>query len=112
MGTRMGVDFGGTWLRVGVVEGGMDGGAIDRFDKHPTPTSWDRFVEILRPYNAEEIEGVGIAISGPIADHSSVIQAPNLPWLSGRNVRQELETMLGWEPHPKWVTCGQRAGPC
>ena len=48
MGTRMGVDFGGTWLRVGVVDEGIDGGAIDRFDKHPTPTSWDRFVEILQ----------------------------------------------------------------
>jgi predicted NBD/HSP70 family sugar kinase len=72
----------------------MDDGAIDRFDKHPTPTNWDRFIEILRPYDAEEVEGFGIAISGPIADHSSVIQAPNLPWLPGRNVRQDLETTL------------------
>jgi glucokinase len=95
MGKRIGVDFGGTWLRVGVVDEGRDSGAIDRFDKHPTPTNWDRFVEILRPYDAEKVEGFGIAISGPIADHSSVIQAPNLPWLSGRNVRQELEATLG-----------------
>ena len=65
MGNRIGVDFGGTWLRVGVVDEGRDGGAIDRFDKHPTPASWDHFVEILRPYNAKQVEGFGIAISGP-----------------------------------------------
>jgi predicted NBD/HSP70 family sugar kinase len=94
MGKRIGVDFGGTWLRVGVVDEHMNGGAIDRFDKHATPTDWDHFVKILRPYDVEEVEGFGIAISGPIAEHATVIQAPNLPWLSGRNVRKELETTL------------------
>jgi hypothetical protein len=38
----------------------------------------------------------GVWSVGPSnADYSSVIQAPNLPWLSERNVRQELETTLG-----------------
>jgi predicted NBD/HSP70 family sugar kinase len=95
MNKKVGVDMGGTWLRAGVVEEGASGGRINRFVKHPTPSNWDSFVNILAPYDREDIDGFGIAISGPIADHASVIKGPNIPWLEGRNVRQDLQTALG-----------------
>jgi predicted NBD/HSP70 family sugar kinase len=91
---KVGVDMGGTWLRAGVVEEGAHGGRIDRFVKHPTPTDWDGLVNILAPYDRDTIEGFGIAISGPIADHATIIKGPNIPWLEGRNVRQDLQTAL------------------
>jgi predicted NBD/HSP70 family sugar kinase len=95
MNTKVGVDMGGTWLRAGVVEDSANGGRINRFVKHPTPTNWDGLVNILAPYDRDDIEGFGIAISGPIADHASVIKGPNIPWLEGRNVRQDLQAALG-----------------
>jgi fructokinase len=94
MNKKVGVDMGGTWLRAGVVEEGASGGRINRFVKHPTPTNWDGLVNILAPYDRDEIEGFGIAISGPIADHATVIKGPNIPWLEGRNVRQDLQAAL------------------
>jgi predicted NBD/HSP70 family sugar kinase len=93
MARRLGADLGGTWLRAGVVENGERGGRISRYVKHPTPKDWNGFVSMLAPY--EDTDGFGIAISGPIADHASVIKGPNIPWLEGRNVREDLQTALG-----------------
>ena len=95
MANKVGVDFGGTWLRVGVVEAGAEGSGIRRYQKHPSPQHWEHLVEILAPYAGEDTEGLGVAISGPIEDHARVISGPNLPWLEGRNVRHDLENALG-----------------
>ena len=95
MGTRIGVDVGGTWLRAGVIETGPGEARIGRFEKHPSPVDWDGLVKILARYDGEGVDGFGIAISGPIEDHARVIKGPNLPWLEGRNVRQTLEGVLG-----------------
>jgi glucokinase len=84
--------MGGTWLRAGVVEAD---GRISRFVKHPAPANWNDFVNILSPFTGQDIAGFGVAISGPIADHSTVITAPNIPWLEGRNVGHELQATLG-----------------
>jgi predicted NBD/HSP70 family sugar kinase len=81
-------------MRVGVVEGNANEGRVSEFEKHQTPVEWNRFVEILAPY-AKTAEGFGVAVSGPVADHARVIKGPNIPWLEGRNVRQELELALG-----------------
>jgi predicted NBD/HSP70 family sugar kinase len=91
MTKKVGVDMGGTWLRAGIVE---TDGRISRFVKHPTPANWDGLVSILSPYDSEDVEGLGVAISGPIADHATVINGPNIPWLEGRNVRQDLQAAL------------------
>jgi predicted NBD/HSP70 family sugar kinase len=95
MTKKIGVDMGGTWLRTGIVEPGPGGARISGFVKHPTPANWDGLVNILAPYVQDDMEGFGIAISGPIADHASVIKGPNIPWLEGRNVRQDLQAALG-----------------
>ena len=61
MNKKVGVDMGGTWA--GVVDEGANGGRINRFVKHPTPSNWDGLVNILAPYAREDIEGFGIAIA-------------------------------------------------
>jgi predicted NBD/HSP70 family sugar kinase len=95
MNKKVGVDVGGTWLRAGIVESEADGGGISGFVKRPTPTNLDQLVDLLSPFCGENIEGFGVAVSGPIADHAQVIQAPNIPWLEGRNLQQDLEVALG-----------------
>src|SRR6478672_5660543 len=92
MTKKVGVDMGGTWLRVGIVE---TDGQITRFMKHPRPAHWEGLVSILTHYDEQDIKGFGVALSGPIANHASVIKGPNIPWLEGRNVRKDLQTALG-----------------
>lgn len=95
MGKKAGIDLGGTWLRSGLLEGDGQEGHLSGIEKHPSPANWEEFVEMLSALNADGIEGFGVAISGPIADHARVLKGPNLPWLDGRNVRRELESALG-----------------
>lgn len=95
MTKNVGVDIGGTWLRAGIVETDANGSRIRHFTKRSTPADLDGLVNLLAPYNQEDIEGFGVAISGPIADHARVIHGPNLPWLEGRNIRRDLQAVLG-----------------
>src|SRR4051794_40166354 len=95
MPQRIGVDLGGSWMRVGVQDPAVDGGRLQRVDKHPSPGGWERFAEILGGYNSADVAGYGIAIAGPIQEHARVLKGPNLPWLDGRDVRQDLERLLG-----------------
>jgi len=44
------------------------------------------------------VEGYGIAIAGAIEGHAKVFKAPNLPWLDGRNVPEELAPHLRLDP--------------
>jgi len=94
MARKIGVDMGGSWLRVAVLEPGPDGGTL-RVDKHASPGGWENFAAVLKPYCTADVEGVGIAIAGPIEDHAVVVKGPNLHWLDGRNVRKDLGKMLG-----------------
>lgn len=95
MSKTVGVDVGGTWLRAGIVESEANGGGVSGFVKHATPANLDQLLDLLSPFGRENIEGFGVAVSGPIIDHAQVIQAPNIPWLEGRNLRQDLESALG-----------------
>lgn len=84
-------------LRMGLVEVDTRGhldlqGSIE---KHPSPRSWDEFLQVLRSHRASNTEGYGIAIAGAIENHAKVDKAPNLPWLDGRNVPEELAPHLG-----------------
>ncbi len=94
MAKRIGVDLGGSWVRIGVLNPAA-GGALERVERHPSPAGWERFVEVMGRYNSSDIEGFGIAIAGTIAEHAVVVKAPNLHWLDGRHVRRDLEGALG-----------------
>jgi predicted NBD/HSP70 family sugar kinase len=91
MGKKIGVDLGGSWMRVGV----LDGDGTLRADKHSSPVGWDQFAAILAAYRGADVEGFGIAIAGPIENHAIVVKGPNLHWLDGRDVRSELQATLG-----------------
>ncbi len=93
MSKKIGVDLGGRWLRVGVIDP-VNKGTISKADLYDAPQSWGEFVDIMSSYQCNDVEGYGIAIAGPVKNHSTVIRGPNLPWLNGRNVRQELEVIL------------------
>lgn len=98
----MGIDLGGRMLRMGLV--GIDSkGNLDlqgSVEEHPSPRSWEEFLQVLRSHlsKASNVEGYGIAIAGAIEGHAKVVKAPNLPWLDGRNVPEELAPSLGLQP--------------
>jgi predicted NBD/HSP70 family sugar kinase len=94
MAKRIGIDFGGSWLRIGTIDDDQVD-AEPQLRKYPSPQNWDSFLELVASHDAPEIEGFGIAISGPIHEHAVVVTAPNLPWLNGKPVRQALEARLG-----------------
>jgi glucokinase len=94
MASKIGVDLGGTWVRVGVLEPGPNGGTL-RIEKHASPGGWDNFAALLAPYRSADIDGVGVAIAGPIKDHTLVVKGPNLHWLDGRDVGKDLGNVLG-----------------
>ncbi len=94
MGTKLGVDFGGTWVRVGILEPGVGGDSL-RVEKYASPTGWDEFAALLAPFAGADVEGIGVAIAGPIEDHAVVVKGPNLRWLDGRDVRADLGKALG-----------------
>lgn len=92
----VGVDLGGTWMRVGIVDpsNGTPDLAIE-VHRDPSPRSWDALVDLLKPHATADIAGFGVAVSGPVQDHAVLVTGPNLPWLSGRNIRRDLESALG-----------------
>src|SRR5690348_11337602 len=46
MARKIGVDMGGSWVRVGVLTPGPDGGTL-HVEKHASPTNWDELVAVL-----------------------------------------------------------------
>jgi len=96
----VGVDLGGRLLRLGVVQINTQGNLNLQGDvvEHPSPRSWDEFLQVLRSHQPSNIKGYGIAIAGAIEGHAKVAKAPNLPWLDGRNVPEELTPHLGLDP--------------
>ena len=93
MAKKIGVDVGGSWVRVGVLELGA-GGTL-HVEKYPSPDNWDAFVALLSPHTGRDVVGFGVAIAGPIEDHATVVKGPNLHWLDGRDVRKDLGKALG-----------------
>jgi glucokinase len=89
----VGVDLGGTWMRVAQIEPASS--APLEPQNLPSPSDWQTFVAELQRHNATHVEGYGLAVSGPIVDHAHVVTAPNLPWLNGCDLPQHLERALG-----------------
>jgi predicted NBD/HSP70 family sugar kinase len=94
MALRIGVDLGGSWLRIGALDSNSKSIAGPHVAKYPSPRNWQDFVDLLSRHNADKVEGFGVAISGPIENHTTVIHGPNLPWLTGRNVGNDLRATL------------------
>jgi glucokinase len=94
MSRIVGVDLGGTWLRMAVVDLEAGDPAIE-IQKIPSPERWEQFQAVLEPYAKSNVQGFGIAASGPVDDHTTLIRAPNLPWLNGRNLSRDLSRALG-----------------
>lgn len=93
MALKIGVDLGGSWLRIGAVDH-SNTIAGPHVATYPSPRNWQDFVDLLSRHDADEVEGFGVAISGPIENHTTVIHGPNLPWLTGRNVGVDLRAVL------------------
>jgi predicted NBD/HSP70 family sugar kinase len=93
MASKIGVDFGGSWLRVGVID--PDSGQARDIQRYPSPGDWSALTDILRSWNKSDITGFGIAVAATLGDHAVVLNAPNLSWLNGRNLRADLERLLG-----------------
>jgi predicted NBD/HSP70 family sugar kinase len=91
MAKKIGVDLGGSWVRVGVLE---DNGSM-HVAKYPNPGAWDDFAALLAHHGDADVQGFGVAIAGPIDNHAVVLKGPNLHWLDGRNARRDLEAVLG-----------------
>lgn len=95
MPRRIGVDLGGSWVRVGALDPSSPANVLERVERHTSPTAWARLVEILSAYNDQDVEGYGIAVAATNEDHAHIIKAPNLHWLDNRNMRRDLEAALG-----------------
>jgi predicted NBD/HSP70 family sugar kinase len=95
MSRIVGVDLGGTWLRIATVDTSnrTPGVAVDAH-RYPSPRDWDGLTGVLKRHRTEDVAGFGVAVSGPVKDHAMLIQGPNLPWLSGRSIRRDLERAL------------------
>ena len=89
MARKIGVDLGGSWVRVGILDPGPDGGTL-HVEKYPSPGGWDRLIGLIAPHITADVRGVGVAVAGPIENHSLVVKGPNLHWLDGRDVGRDL----------------------
>jgi len=79
MGKRIGVDLGGTHLRVGIVENGK----VLKYIKKSTPKTKDGLLDELTKSISEcmsdDVEGIGISSPGPLKD-GVLHNTPNLPF--------------------------------
>ncbi len=96
------MDLGGRALRMGIVQFDVKGGLhlLGDVEEGSSPKSWEEFVDVAKGYQAKASnpEGFGVAIAGAIECHAKVIKAPNLPWLDGHDVPQELAPHVGLKP--------------
>jgi len=98
-GARVGVDLGGTSAKVGLVRDGR----LARRAQVPNPHDFDACVRSIASATREVCDGatpgfVGIGLPGVIDGAQRVIlDAPNLPFLVGRDLAEAMERALGTE---------------
>ena len=90
-------DVGGSFVDVAYVTGS---GAIERREKHPTPTDdWRAFVGVFSDYLAGSAgpgaDRVSVATAGLIDPDSGVLTSANIPSVDGRALRRDLSEALG-----------------
>lgn len=93
MAKKIGVDLGGTNMRVGIVENDK----VIKYLSKETPKTKDELLEgltnIISESLSEEISGIGIACPGPLKD-GAIKNTPNLP-LKNFNLKKFLEKKFG-----------------
>ena len=94
MARKIGIDLGGSWVRVGIFDPSRENDPL-HVEKYASPGSWDRLVGLIAPHVTADVLGVGVAVAGPIEHHSRVVKGPNLHWLDGRDVGNELCKAVG-----------------
>jgi glucokinase len=97
MGLTIGVDVGGTKIAAGVVD---EFGHVRAMSRRDTPfddaaKTEDVIADAIRELQASHnVEAIGLGAAGFVADRSTVLFAPNLPW-RGKPLRQAIEARLG-----------------
>ncbi|MEE3006052.1 MAG: ROK family protein [Chloroflexota bacterium] len=102
------MDWGGTWIRVGVLD--RDGQILwqDRVG-HARGTGKDELLGLAEGLLRQAIDwcapraiaGIGVAIAGPVEpENGTMYQPPNLPVLDGVSLKPLWESNLGY---PVWV---------
>lgn len=82
----IGIDLGGTNLRVALVSG--EGEIVKRLKEPTTPDAVAALKNTVESLSGDSVEGVGIGVAGLIdRDALSVVTSPNLPFLSGARFR-------------------------
>lgn len=94
----VGIDLGGTNLRIGVVD---RAGAIQAIEQQSAPTNPEQLVEVIARQidayaRAGPIGAVGVGVAGMIDRDGTVRYAPNLPMLTGVSLQPRLSQRLAY----------------
>lgn len=95
----IGIDLGGTNVRVAKVD--EDGNIVKDIIKPSRALEGpkainDNIIEILKEYNMSDVEGIGLAIPGPVDSEKNVItQATNIPGCEGYPFADNIEKEFG-----------------
>ncbi|QWR78751.1 ROK family protein [Candidatus Magnetomonas plexicatena] len=89
----IGVDLGGTNLRVAMVS--KKGEIVQRIKISSTGNVLKNLTDSIKAINTEqEVSGIGLAVAGVI-DHGLITSSPNLPSLEGVKLVEEIERETG-----------------
>jgi glucokinase len=94
-GSKLGVDFGGTRIKAGRVEGAR----VEGLESCPTPKGgpsavFDAITELLSALDREPA-AVGVAIPGEVDGEGRIYRLPNVPGFEGVPIGPELSARLG-----------------
>jgi N-acylmannosamine kinase len=85
------VDLGGTKVAYGVAEGPNCRSLVVM----PVPPTYNGLLSQLRSMLARGFDCLAIATAGIVVNHRSIGESPNLHWLDGKNLADEIEVGLG-----------------
>ena len=86
------LDLGGTSARFGRTA--VHGEVEDLSSPRPSPRSFEEFLQTIRDIfpSLSLLSGFSFCVPAPVGRKGEILRAPNLPWLSGCNLRQMLES--------------------
>lgn len=99
MGLRIGIDVGGSALKIGALSRSGDvafRASVPTATEASAENVFDDLTRALRAHVTDPIESVGVGLPGALDRVRGVIEvSPNLPWLRGVPMRDELAKRLG-----------------